>query len=88
MSWKLVISKEDNGYILKGRFGDTDIESKVVIEDKDNNELDSGETLLWQVIEYFNIGGSRHDKERLRIVREPGTDYEATGLDNHIEEIT
>ena len=32
--------------------------------------LKAHEELLWQIMEYFDFGGSKHDSERLRIIRE------------------
>jgi len=31
--------------------------------------LKSGESLLWAVMEYFGFGGSKHDRERIMVVR-------------------
>ena len=67
LMWKLVIIRSENGYIVKGN--DTDI----VIEDNTSKPLDSGEHLLWEVMHYFNFGGTKHDEERLRITREKQT---------------
>ena len=47
-----------------------------VIQDSKSDELKSGEELLWAVIDHFCLGGSRYDKERLVIKREPGDKYE------------
>jgi hypothetical protein len=62
--WFLRISKVSNGYIL------TSTDMQEVIEDDDKDELKSGEELLWKVMEYFNFYGSKHDPERLRVIRE------------------
>jgi len=42
--WKLEIKKVNNGYILKGRFGDSEIISEQVIE---SNNIDSPELEAW-----------------------------------------
>jgi len=96
--WKLEIERVSNGYNLRGKFGDSDIVLTMVIEDGDTDELYASERLLCEVMDYFNLCGSKHDKERIRIVREKyeGTgveeDYEKhqesllmTGIDNHLE---
>jgi hypothetical protein len=62
----LNILRIDNGYILRGPLG----EDISVIEDVASDELHSHEVLLWEVMDHFNFAGSKHDKERLRIVRE------------------
>lgn len=64
MKWYLNIERKTNGYVLKGNDG-----FELVIEDI-KDELDSHEKLLWQVMEYFSFQGSKHDTERLRVVRE------------------
>lgn len=69
--YSLIITHCDNGYIL------TDYEGKQwVIEDSETDPLSSGEGLLWSIMDNFGFGGSRHDKERLRVVREKGDKYE------------
>ena len=47
-----------------------------VFSDDETDELASGEALLWWIIDFFGIGGSRYDAARLRIAREPGDKYE------------
>lgn len=64
--WSLQIIKVSNGYMLYEDDGES------VIQDSDTDELKSGEELLWAVMEYFDFGGSKHDAERLRVVREKG----------------
>ena len=67
------ITRVGNGYIC--RFprdeGDPGWAAEVITDDE-IDELKSGEGLLWWIIDYFSIGGSRHDAQRLRIKREPG----------------
>jgi len=77
------IKRIDNGYTLRFPHPETgEVWIEEVIEDGDaagdwSNDgsgsavnLKSGQALLWRVMEYFSIGGSKHDKERLRVVRE------------------
>ena len=67
----LIIERVNNGYIIKYPKEEEDVlQSKIVIEDNDKDELESHEDLLWEVMKYFNFGGSKHDKERIRITRE------------------
>ena len=69
--WELKIRSISNGYILfipKEDEHTTDRE--VVIEEDESDGLEAQESLLWAIMEYFNIGGSKHDKERLRVVRQ------------------
>lgn len=75
LTWSLEITRGQNGYKLK--YADEIEEDGIsnreeYIQDDDTDELKSGEELLWWVIEYFGFGGSKHDKERLRIIREGG----------------
>jgi len=73
--WSLKITRVGNGYELTGS-GDSFNRAETVIEDSETDELKSHEALLFEVMEYFNFGGSRHDKERIKIIREKGDKYE------------
>lgn len=61
--WQLTITKTDNGFILEGN------DLYVVIEEDESVEADlkSHSSLLYNILEYFGILGSKHDKERIRI---------------------
>ena len=77
--WSLEIERVDNGYLLTASDQEGDGPSTRVIEDGDwcgLVNLTSGEALLWEVMDFFNFGGSKHDKQRIRIVREEGENYE------------
>jgi hypothetical protein len=63
--WDLHIVRAQNGYILTDQDG-----QDFVIEEDEQDELKAHEHLLWMVIEHFSFGGSKHDPERLRVVRE------------------
>lgn len=58
--WLLKIEKVQNGYHIKGS------ELDIVI-DEDDGELKAMQGVLWQVLEYFNMQGSKHDPERIYI---------------------
>ena len=77
--WGLEIIRVGNGYKIKvaNQSGDPAElgYTEEVIEDREEDELRSGEELLWFIMDFFAFGGSKHDKERLRIVREPGEKY-------------
>jgi len=62
--WSLTITRINNGYMLHG----SDYDS--VIEDVEDDPLKSGERLLWDVMDCFNLLGSKHDPERLMVCRE------------------
>ena len=73
MDYKLIINKVENGYILsyEDELNDeTKIVRKIVIQEDESDELKAHEEMLWQVIEYFGFYGSKHDKERIRVIRE------------------
>ena len=75
MDWEILIKRVDNGYKLSWKEEIEEniyLEREYVIQDDDKDELKSGEELLWQVIEFFALYGSKHDTERIRIVREKG----------------
>lgn len=63
--WTLMITRHDNGYLLQGEQG----ELGWVIEDNEMDVLKSHESLLQEVMNYFDFGGSKHDKVRLRVTR-------------------
>jgi hypothetical protein len=67
--WSLKIIRVDNGYFLEGADG-----ARIVIQERDEDELLEHENLLFEVMAYFNFGGTKHDKERIRIIREPKGD--------------
>lgn len=63
--WQLVITSVNNGYIIEP------CEEPIsVIQENEKDELKAHEELLYTVMEYFNFQGSKHDAERLKIVRE------------------
>ncbi len=70
----LIIIRESNGYMLDGA-SDGNSRIRTVIEDDEMDELKSHERLLLEVMEYFGFQGSRHDKERIKIIREKGDKY-------------
>ena len=76
-AWTLEITRGDNGYKLRW-WDELDDGSEFwheeYIEDDEVDELKSGENLLWGVLDHFSLGGSKHDAERLRIVREKRDD--------------
>lgn len=61
--WFIIIWRLDNGYLIRGN------DTSFVIEDDEKDGLKSHEKLLWEVMDYFNFGGTKHDPQRLRIVR-------------------
>ncbi len=75
--WWMRIDRHKNGFILSYSAIETGAPyEEDVIGDNEADKLEAGETLLWQVLEHFNLGGGRYDKERLVIRREPGDKYE------------
>jgi len=70
--WDLHIRKGDNGYRLtyEEELGNGEILGREeYIQDSDDDPLKAGEELLWRIMEYFNFYGSKHDSERLRVIR-------------------
>ncbi len=66
---KLTIEQTNNGYIMIGKFNDSEIKTKIVIEetDEEDSELIAMQDLLWQIKEYFGIYSSKHNKKNLNI---------------------
>ena len=64
--WKLEIRRVDNGYILKGKFHDSDLIQEVAIEEKDGDIYDNEmnmtaknltamKDVLFEVMNYFAV---------------------------------
>ena len=68
--WQLIITRESNGYHLVLNEDQDIVKNCLVIQDDDKDALKSHEELLWEVMDYFNFRGSKHDDERIRITRE------------------
>jgi hypothetical protein len=62
--WSLRIIRVENGYILEKSDG-----NKFVIEEDENDELREHEQLLLEIRDYFAFAGSKHDRERIQILR-------------------
>lgn len=72
MKWLVNISSEDNGFVVKFISGDE--KYTMVYQEKDNTEPSDIEhdkehvhNMLWDILEYFGMSGSKHDKKRLYI---------------------
>ncbi len=78
MSWKLEIDRAHNGYVVSYETESEDNSGPFiateVIQDDEKDELRSHEELLWFITEFFGFIGSKHDDERLRVVREKRVD--------------
>jgi len=72
--WSLNIGRVRNGYVLTTPDLEGEGPAGWVIEDGDDVaglvNLTSGEALLWEVMDFFNFGGSKHDTSRIRVVVE------------------
>jgi hypothetical protein len=73
--YEVRITCGDNGFKLSwweesedDAFGGSNHEE--YIQDSDYDELKSTQELLWWILEWTGHTGSKHDPERLRIVRE------------------
>ena len=75
MAWCVNIKYANNGFIVKYKGGDT--EGEQVYQQKDDPSLQGPEEnkehlvdLFWDIMDYFGMSGSKHDKKRLRITYE------------------
>jgi hypothetical protein len=72
-TWKVLVKKADNGFLLEWISDADDGESKVlhqkVIEEKntEDGELEAMKDLLWEVKEYFGVYYSKHNNKNLNI---------------------
>ncbi len=73
----LRIDRVSNGFILTmpGEEFETATVTEVIAE-SETDELSAGQELLWNIMDYFGLCGSRHDAQRLTITREKGDKYE------------
>ena len=77
--WSVTINRVGNGFRRNWEEEGEDemtLHQEEVIQDDEQDELHAGEELLWWVMNYFDLGGSKFDKERLGIVRRRGEKYE------------
>lgn len=74
MPWELRITRVENGYHLWApKEDEEEIDREWVLEETED-DLSVHEKLLWEVMEFFNFQGSKHDKERIRVTREKQND--------------
>ena len=66
---KVIIEATQNGYILTGKFDNSELVSKVVIAEKDvlDSELVAMQELLYNIKEYFGVYYSKHNNKNLTI---------------------
>lgn len=69
--WGLEIRKVRDGFVLKDNEG-----NETVAKENKEDELSCAEDILNQVIDFFDLRGSRYDKERISVARVPGDKYE------------
>lgn len=77
MKWAIGIMRVSNGYILK--WYDEDEEDRefpqsMVIEEEEGGELKAAQKMLWEVLEYFGIYYSKHNKRNLVVKIEGNKD--------------
>lgn len=63
------IGRVSNGFILAWRDEEGGPSHFQVIEDSEDDNLKSSESLLCEIMEFFNLGGSKHDPVRIEVVR-------------------
>ena len=65
---KLTIERVSNGFLLKD---DGEESSVTVFEDNEKADFpdrESGYHMLWAIIEFFDLRGTKHDSKRLSVV--------------------
>ena len=70
MKWRVKIEKVDNGYIVDYAGGDWNTVKTYTDCTRDGDEILNKEhvvEMLWDILEYFAEGGSKHDKKRISI---------------------
>lgn len=66
----LEIRKVEDGFIIKDNEGNETLATK-----SEHDELAAAEDLLNQIISYFDLRGSKYDRERIWVVRKIGEKY-------------
>ena len=64
---KLTIERVSNGFLIRNE----EDSSVTVFEDKENEDFpnrESGYHMLWEIIDFFNLRGNKHDSKRLSVV--------------------
>ena len=64
---KLTIERVSNGFLVRNE----DDSSVIVFEDKENEDFpnrESGYHMLLEIIDFFNLCGSKHDSKRVFVV--------------------
>ncbi|MEK7512980.1 MAG: hypothetical protein AAB601_02160, partial [Patescibacteria group bacterium] len=61
--WGIEITGVKNGFLVKDNNGNT-----VVIEEEGDDDLSAAEKILCEIIKFFNLGGSRQDRDHILVV--------------------
>ncbi|MFH0805991.1 MAG: hypothetical protein V1901_03900 [Patescibacteria group bacterium] len=64
---KLIIEEADNGYVLIYYSGTQEKGFISIEEDSNGCKARTTQKLLYAIVEYFEILGSKHDEERIKI---------------------
>lgn len=70
LGWSITIDKTETGYILDTPESTDELGKRWVREEDEQDELKAIEAVLWDVLQYFGHYGSKHDAERIRIIRQ------------------
>ena len=66
-TWSIDIKRVEGGFILDRFEGEDLIQSVVGEPDTDTGSLEAMRDVLYLVVEYFGLQGSKHDKHRIKI---------------------
>lgn len=80
--YKLEITQVDNGFVLEGNTGETDSNSKVVIEipNTEFGELEGMEQLLRIVMDYFGVYYNKNNAKNIVIDVVENNEYDTEDL--------
>jgi len=68
--WWLIIHSDSDGFVLETNDG-----ALIPMVSRKDDEIIANEDLLWTIIDFFGMRGSRYEKEVLSIIRERGDKY-------------
>jgi hypothetical protein len=72
MNRELRIREVENGYVLEYEEEDMEGNFKLIekiyqVREEDPDKLMAFQDMLWEIISYFGLTGSKHDPRRLRV---------------------
>ena len=75
MKWEVTIKHTDNGYIVAYRSDQTNQRVYEMPDKEDDTNRDHVIAMLYDILEFFDEQGSKHDKRRIHLGYVEGSGY-------------